>query len=132
MKRRERTMLSAEAKRELEALDAALAGEKVPDAHARIGELAIALRDMRALPREEFADALDAQAARSLQAGNIRTRDAARNRFSRRRRRSAFVRARVLLLRPASGLALAAIVALAIAVPLLASGKHHPTARPLP
>src|SRR5207253_6361715 len=121
MKLRERTALSAEARRELEALDAALAGENVPAEHARLAELATALRQLRARPREEFADALDARAARCLRRGGARADDAARPRTSTSSRRFSSGRGRSLLLRPASGLALAAIVALAVAVPLLTS-----------
>ena len=50
---------SPEAIRELEALDAALAGGRVPAEHRDLGELVVALRDERPEPRPEFALALD-------------------------------------------------------------------------
>ena len=48
--------------RELEALDAALAGEPVDPEHAELGALAVALREEAPRPRPEFALALDLRA----------------------------------------------------------------------
>src|SRR6202043_148134 len=142
MKRLERTFLGAkhvslsdEARRELDALDAALTGEKVAAEHARLAELAVALREMRPRARDEFVHALDARAERGFRPARARGEHAPREGiFSRRiystRGALSSVLRRSLLLRPASALALAAIVALAVAVPLAVTGSRHPSRQP--
>lgn len=61
--------LSPETIRELDALDAALAGEAVEPDLADLAELAALLRDERALPDPQFARALDDRAARGFPRG---------------------------------------------------------------
>jgi hypothetical protein len=142
MKKPEPQPLDADMKRELDAIDAALAGDEISAAHEPLAQITVALREMRERPSEEFASTLDERAA---------------NRFARPRRRSAQARgrdlharsgarsaprprgaagalghlsvggARSLLLRPASGVALVALVAVAVVVPLLRSGGTHTT-----
>ena len=53
--------------RELEALDAALAGRPVDPRDEELAELAVALRDERPLPRPEFALDLDLRAREGFQ-----------------------------------------------------------------
>ena len=62
MRLRETIELPDDAARELEALDAALAGRPVDDDLAELAELAVELRDERPLPADGFARDLDARA----------------------------------------------------------------------
>src|SRR5215207_538924 len=62
MRLREEETLSAEAERDLAALDAALAGRPAPENEA-LAELARALRAERPEPEPRFTDELDARAA---------------------------------------------------------------------
>jgi Domain of unknown function (DUF4349) len=62
MRMRERDRMSPSARRELEALDAALAGQRVAPEFAELRDLALALRSERTVPRPEFATELDARA----------------------------------------------------------------------
>src|SRR5947209_3316206 len=80
MKRLERTPMSAEAQRELEAIDAALRGGSVATGHLPLAELAVAARALRPRPSDEFVHALDARAAHGFRS------DAKPERPSRRRR----------------------------------------------
>jgi uncharacterized protein DUF4349 len=118
MSRHDRHTLSAETQRELDAVDAALNGEAVADAHAPLAELAHALRATRPRPREEFVRALDERAARGFNAGGERVK---RSRGGRRRRPPVGV-GNALLARPALGLAVVALLAASVAVPLVLSG----------
>jgi hypothetical protein len=59
MRIRDRDSLSPDVVRELAALDAALAGEAVQADLAELSDLALALREERLLPREDFARSLD-------------------------------------------------------------------------
>src|SRR5437588_4188914 len=120
MSRRERTILTADARRELAAVDAALAGEDVRVEHEALAELATTLRELRPHLPEQFAHALDARAAQG---------------FARRARREPHTgqetrrlpsgtgalleRVRALAMRPAAGVAVALVLAAAVAVPLL-------------
>lgn len=61
--RDEETRLDPGAERELEALEAALAGEPAGPEHAEVAELARALAEMRETPAADFAAELDARAA---------------------------------------------------------------------
>src|SRR5689334_19469802 len=69
------------ARRELDAIDAALAGDPVPPDLTELGSLALALRDERPAPAADFAHDLDARAA----AGFPRRRRLAALRAKRRR-----------------------------------------------
>ena len=71
--------------RELEALDAALAGEPVDPEHAELGALAIALREEAPRPRPEFALALDLRARDGFPAPEAVASILPRKRMPRRR-----------------------------------------------
>ena len=123
MSRHDSHVPSAEMRRELDAIEAALSGEAVADAHAPLAVLARALQATRPRPREEFVRALDAHATRGFRSVGTRAR-ARRSRVGPARRR-ARLRGRVpwaSLSRPALGVALAALLAVAVAVPLSLSG----------
>jgi uncharacterized protein DUF4349 len=66
MSRLEKTRLTAEAQRELDAIDAALGGETVAVQHAALAELALATRALRPRPSDEFLQTLDARASRGF------------------------------------------------------------------
>src|SRR5206468_388507 len=68
MRTRERDTMNPCARRELEALDATLAGERVDPELAELRDLALALRSERAAPRPEFATELDARAEAGFRA----------------------------------------------------------------
>jgi Domain of unknown function (DUF4349) len=124
MKRRKRESLSADALHELAVLDAALAGERIDTGHDALAELAVTLRELRRRPTDEFALALDARAAQGF------TRRPVRGRAARRWTRfggtgTTLARARSLLARPAAGIALALLIAVAVAVPLISGTTHH-------
>jgi uncharacterized protein DUF4349 len=120
MSRHEQRTLSAQMRRELEAVDAALTGEPLRGDDAPLGELTLTLRSLRPRPGGDFIRALDARAARGFapdMAGEAAARDApageapasqapARERLRPRRRRPGAV-----LLMPAAGLGLAVVVA---------------------
>ena len=72
-RRNDDTILDPEAERELDALEAALAGEPVGPGYADIAELAAALAELRATPAEDFAAKLDRQAAAGFRAGPARS-----------------------------------------------------------
>jgi Domain of unknown function (DUF4349) len=94
---------------ELQAIDAALAGEVVASEHERLADLARALRSMRARPSAQFAGVLDARAA----SGFPRRRD---------RRRPAPARARWV---PAAGATVLAVAAVGLAVALSGTTGAH-------
>jgi|GEM_PF-5715371 len=126
MKRRKQTMLTADARLELAAVDAALAGERVCGEHDALAGLAVTLRELRPRLPEQFAHALDARAAEGFARRPRREPPARREPLARRAprrlppaRRALLERARALVLRPATGVALALVIAAAVAVPLL-------------
>src|SRR5437870_2299905 len=127
MNKPEHEPLDARAQRELDAIDAALAGDDVSAEHEPVARLGVALRETRARPSSTFTDALDARAARGF--ASARPRGAwldVRRRGTAERTRER--RARPLLLRPASAVAFALVVAIAVAVPLIRSaGTRHAT-----
>src|ERR1700739_608452 len=86
MSRHTETQMTAEAHRDLEAIDAALAGDPLSDPSlAPLAELAVALRDMRPHPEPSFATQLDHRAAQGFRTRGPRSaRGSAR--FARRGR----------------------------------------------
>jgi Domain of unknown function (DUF4349) len=151
MTRLNRKTLSDEAQCDLAVLDAVIAGVDDTRPHeSAVGELAVAMREMRPSASEDFISALDARAAQGfarpargrsrLSFGSERPPGPApRSRdprlFGRARalgRRLSLGRARLPLghassplLRPASGLAIAALLAIAVALPIALSGATH-------
>jgi hypothetical protein len=103
--RRDDATLDPQVERELEALEAVLAGERVGAEHAELAELATELRGMRPTPDERFAADLDARAGAGFGAGPA----AAGDRFAGawERFRAAPLRRQVM---PVGATALAAIV----------------------
>ena len=69
LRRNDDTTLDPEAERELDALEAALAGEPVGPGYADIAGLATALAELRSTPAEDFAAKLDRQAAAGFRGG---------------------------------------------------------------
>jgi hypothetical protein len=67
MSKREKQTLSAEAERDLDAIDTALRGETVSCERAALAELALELSALRPQPTAEFAASLDERAARGFQ-----------------------------------------------------------------
>src|SRR5205823_6219895 len=124
--RREKTKLTAQMRRELEAIDAALAGEAVGAGDARLAELTRALRGLRPQPSRQFARALDARAARGFR--RERPALARDGGGAGSKSRAGWQRRRTLLLFPALGLAIAVVVLAAVS--LSSSGRHR--AQPLP
>jgi hypothetical protein len=131
--------MTADAQRELEAIDAALGGETVAAEHLPLTELALATQALRPRPRETFVQALDGRAARGF-APESRDRAPAGGSPSRqwpaRRRRSAGSEGRRRLpLLPAGGLGLAVVLAVALTISLSGSGSHRvapPRGGPVP
>jgi hypothetical protein len=70
MPRHENNHLSADSQRELDVIDAALAGEAVAGPGSALAELAVVLREVRPRPSAQFARALDARAAHGF--GRVR------------------------------------------------------------
>src|SRR3977135_1047168 len=66
MRNSEKHVLTAEAQGQLDAIDAALSGERVAADQQPLAELAQVTRELRARPSEEFARALDARAERGF------------------------------------------------------------------
>src|SRR3954447_9827882 len=97
--------LTPQTRRELEAMDAALAGRPVEPELTEIGALALALRDGRPDPRPAFTRDLDARAAAGFP----------------RRRRFRVPRPSHPVLIP--GTALAAVAALIVTVAVVSSGS---------
>jgi hypothetical protein len=147
MSRHEQITPSAQLRRELEAVDAALSGEPVDAADAPLGELTRTLQSLRPRPSEDFLRVLDARAARGFRREpapdaaapygadpDAAVPDAAgpaareRDRLRPRRQRS-----RALLLLPAAGLGVALAAVLAVSL-LGGSGGpqavHAPSAGP--
>jgi Domain of unknown function (DUF4349) len=123
MKRLESTPMTVEVQRELEAIDAALRGDTVASEHLPLAELALATHALRPRPSEEFAQALDARAARGF--GRER-HDPPGDRSSPRRSSGGPEGLRRLkrlsTAAPALGLGLAVLIAVAVAVSLSGSG----------
>src|SRR5437773_9550801 len=97
MSRHEKTQLSVEARRELQAIDATLADEAVGAADAQLAELTRTLRGLRPRPGEAFVQTLDAKAAQGFR----RERPAPARDSGRRRR--------TLMLIPAVGVVVAVV-----------------------
>jgi hypothetical protein len=132
MSRLEKTRMTAEAQRELGAIDAALGGETVAAEHVPLAELALAVEALRPRPSDEFVQALDSEAARGFRQEGHET---PANRFSRRpswahrEGRRALKSRRTAL--PVLGLGVAVLLAVALTVSLSVSGGGR-VARPAP
>lgn len=108
MSRRENT-LDPVAQRELDAIDAALRGERGPEGMAELESLVARVRAERPLPREDFGRELDRQVAD----GFARPQQSATSRWKRLLPRRALM--------PALGLAASLLVAVVVAVGVLES-----------
>jgi hypothetical protein len=116
------TQLSAAVHRELEAIDAALRGQGVEPRHTQLAELAHELRQSRARPAAEFVRALDARAARGFMGEAAAAHRARRARWPKRRLR---LRHAASPPRQVLAAAFAALIAVAVALPLtLPGGKR--------
>jgi hypothetical protein len=125
MKRPRRTVITAGARRELEAVDWILAGEEVGGEHAPLRDLTVTLRDLRARPSGEFVRALDARAAHGFRRERAYGQPR-RGEHGRLSVHSILAWTRPFAIRPAAGLVLALLAAVAVAVPLLlAGGREH-------
>lgn len=130
MKRIRGSTLTVEAQRELEAVDAALAGNPVAAEHDSLARFARELRATRPLADEQFLATLDARAGEGFEGGAAdrahRPPVASRLRL---RERGRTVRGRVRLgrlgARPALGVALVGILALAVALPFALQGGRQ-------
>ena len=121
--------MSAEAQRELEAIDSALGGGSVATEHLPLAELAVAARALRPRPSDEFVHALDARAAHGF-APESRDRAPAgvspRRRWpAMRTRRTASEGRRHRPFLPAAGLGLAVVLAVALTISLSGSSSHR-------
>jgi hypothetical protein len=129
MSRLEKTRLTADAQRELAAIDAALCGETVTPEHLPLAELALATQALRPRPSDEFVRALDSRAAQGFRRERqARANDSPRGSSSARpkgRRRLTSLRTAL----PALGLA--ALAAVAVTVSLSRSGGGR-VAQPVP
>jgi hypothetical protein len=129
MSRLEKTRLTADAQRELAAIDAALCGETVTPEHLPLAELALATQALRPRPSDEFVRALDSRAAQGFRRERqARANDSPRGPSSARpkgRRRLTSLRTAL----PALGLA--ALAAVAVTVSLSRSGGGR-VAQPVP
>jgi hypothetical protein len=125
MRTRRPSKLDADVQRELDAIDAALNARPVSAEHSSLAQLARDVRASRPVARQQFLAELDARAAEGFQRAGLES--APPRRSSRRlpeRLHKAWRRPslRVLSGRPAVGLALAALLAVAVVVPLALSG----------
>jgi hypothetical protein len=119
--------ISAEAERELEAIDATLAGAPVIAEYAPLAEFVRELRATRPAGDEAFLARLDERAAQGFARPITQTAASGRRARGRVRLRALGNAAsrRGLTPRPALGLVLAALLAVAVAVPLALSGGGH-------
>lgn len=128
MSRTSRSHTSAQARRELEAIDAALAGRPVAAEYGSLARFARELRAVRPQADEQFLAGLDARAALDFDGASTDLTPAS-TRSARLRGRGRALwrgrRLRGLTARPALGLALAALLAIAVVVPLALSGGGH-------
>jgi hypothetical protein len=127
MRRTRGNHISAQAERELEAIDATLAGAPVIAEYAPLAEFVRELRATRPAADEAFLARLDERAAQGF-AGPITQRSASGPRAQGRVRLRALGNAparRGLIPRPALGLVLAVLLAVAVVVPLALSGGGH-------
>ena len=127
--------MSTDVQRELDAIDAALAGRPVAAEQDSLARFARELRAVRPHADEQFLAGLDARAAQGfMSASTGHTPASSRSARLRRRRGRALWRGtnlHGLTARPALGLALSAVIALAVVLPLaLSSGKHLVKAAP--
>jgi Domain of unknown function (DUF4349) len=131
MSRLEKTRLTADAQRELAAIDAALCGETVTPEHLPLAELALATQALRPRPSDEFVRALDSRAAQGFRRERqARANDSPRGSSSARpkgRRRLTSLRTAL----PALGLAALAAVAVTVSLSLSRSGGGR-VAQPVP
>jgi hypothetical protein len=136
MSRTSRSHTSAEARRELTAIDAALAGRPVAAEYGSLARFARELRAARPQADKQFLAGLDARAAQGFDGASTDLTPASTRSARLRGRRRALWRGRSLRglsARPALGLALAALLAIAVVVPLaLSRGGHGGEAIPRP
>jgi hypothetical protein len=112
--------MSPDARRELEAVDAALAGAAIAPENAALAQLTLTLRDLRPSPAPDFTRALDARAAGGFRGERRRrTRGATATAGGRRAIGAG-------LGRPALGAGLAVVVAVALVLGLALPGAHRP------
>jgi Domain of unknown function (DUF4349) len=124
MKRLERTSMTAEARRELGAVDAALRGESVAAEHLPLAELALATQALRPRPSAEFVQALDARAARRFTSERHGAPGECRSpRSSSHRGEGVGGLRRLRGAAPAFGVGLAVLIAVAVAISLSGSGR---------
>jgi chemotaxis protein histidine kinase CheA len=119
--------LTPEARRELDVIDAALAGAPVAAEHDSLARFATELRQVRPVADEQFLAALDAGAAEGFESGGEGKAPVGRAMLrlplrDRPRRLRSGLRLRGLGARPALGLALAGLLAVAVVVPVALSG----------
>ena len=120
MRTRERDAMSPDVRRELEALDAALAGERVGPNFAELRDLALTLRSERAVPRPGFASELDTRAEAGFRSAAPRTTTPSGAAWYRR-----FARSRRAL--PLAAGAAATLFIIATAVISSGGGSEHPS-----
>src|SRR5438445_12595193 len=128
MSRSRSSNLSAQAQRELDAIDGALAERPVAAEHDALARFARELRASRPQADEQFLATLDARAAQGFELpGAGRAASSSRPRRARGRARAPWARPKLrgLTARPALGLALAALLALAVALPIALRGGGH-------
>ena len=127
--------------RELEALDAAVAGRPVDAEHAELADLARALRDDREQPTPEYTAELDRRVAEGFAGGagelhavgetpeDARAADSSEGAEARRAKAAAHSRRRWSLedraLAPALGIAAAALLAVVVSVAVLTGGEEQ-------
>src|SRR5437899_2149305 len=136
MSKRERSAISATARRELDAVDAALREEAVGAEHTDLAELVHVLRATRPRARAQFIEALDARAARRFEHVFAAAHDGRRPRPAPARRwlggRAEASAWRGALVRPALGVGLVVLLLAAVAIPLALSGGAGTHARRTP
>ncbi|MCW3025421.1 MAG: protein kinase, partial [Solirubrobacterales bacterium] len=137
MSRHDRAQMTVETRRELAAIDAALAGEAVAATDAPLAELSRELQTMRPRPTAEFVRTLDARAAGGFERERPRSAAEAPHRawgWRRALQASPARRRRVLLTSAAGAAVTVALVAVLAASQFHsgggASGPRPETARP--
>jgi hypothetical protein len=115
--------MTAEARLELGAVDAALRGESVAAEHLPLAELALATQALRPRPSAEFVQALDARAARGFSSERHGAPGERRSPRSSSHRAEGVGLRRLRGAAPAFGVGLAVLIAVAVAISLSGSGR---------
>jgi hypothetical protein len=124
MSRFEKAGMTAEAERELRAIDAALCGETVAAEHLPLAELSLATQALRPRPSDEFARALDAKAAHGFRSERHEApANASSHRPSSRHPGGPSPLKRLRLALPALSAGLAVLLAVALTVSLSHSSR---------